>query len=369
MAWLAFCVRQWRALALVTCVVATLGSAEAARAEQLFGFNEASNHNELSPAADDRLARLEAAAGGEIHRVVVSWKDVEQDLVNGTPVQDWRYYDRAIGSIRAAGMRPLIVIMNAPKWAQAALECQGPICPPAPSKLSQWARFAYDVTRRYPEAVAIEVWNEPNGRGQWNTSAGPDPERYAQLFSHAAGAIHYADATMPVLVGSVTYWPKDEPRHRMTIPTFAERFYRAGGASQLRPGDGWGLHAYPWTNELETLDGQFATIMRQARQSLARFDPGRRIWITETGVTTTGKWAVSERAQAKGILTLKRKVPTMDDVRSLLIHSTVEAPFNRHHLHEPGYGLIRRSDLSPKIAYCALAELAGADRSFTGCPP
>lgn len=355
-----------RVASISACAFALLAFPPSASADVLFGFNEAPNHNALSAETDAALSRMEAAAGGEVHRIIVSWKDVEQEVGPRGVVQDWRYYDRVIANMGRAGLRPLIVIMKAPDWALAPFECQGNICPPAPTHLDDWARFAYDVTKRYPQAVAVEVWNEPNGRGQWEVASGPDPARYAQLFNQAAGAIHFADPSMPVLVGSVTYWEKDDRAH-MTIPKFLEGFYRAGGAAQLRPGDGIGLHAYPWITELETLDGPFAKIMKQMRDALALRDPRRPIWITETGVTTTGRFAVSERAQAKGILTLATRIPSMPDVRALLIHSTIESPFDRNHLQEPGYGLVDRGNLAPTLAYCALAELAATPTSATGC--
>ena len=173
---------------------------------------------------------------------------------------------------------------------------------------------------------------------------------------------------MKVLAGAITYQDVDVPQKKMSIPTFLERFYRAGGRNQMAPGDGLSLHAYPWIDELETLDGLFARTMRQAREALARFDPERKIWITETGATTTGRWAVSDRTQGKALVTLARKVPRMDDVRALMIHSTVEAAHNSNHPHEKGYGLVLRNTLQPKLGYCALAELAAASRALTGCP-
>ena len=346
-------------LASVAVFFLLAGSAQAVE----FGFNEAWGHNELSPETDARLSQMEADAGGEVHRLVVQWDDVEHQ----EGVFDWRYYDRVIDNVEAAGMRPLIVIMNAPRWAQTPFECQGEICPPAPNRLDDWARFAYEVTLRYPQAAAIEVWNEPNGRGQWVTAAGPDPERFASVFNSAAGAIHFANPTMPVIVGSVTYWLEDD-RYHMTIPKFVERFYRAGGGAQLRPEiDGIGLHAYPWITELTTLDGPFSTILSQMRGELARFDPTRKIWMTETGVTTSGRYAVTRREQALGILTLATVVPTMPDIAALTIHSSIEAPADRNSPDDPGYGLVSRQELEPSLAYCALAELHGTSTSTTGC--
>ena len=351
--------------ALTLC---SLAMAPRAEAEMLFGFTEAANHNDLTVASQNRLLDLEAAAGGELHRVVLLWKDVEPYLVNGSPVQNWSYYDTVINSALARGIRPILVVMSAPTWAQQALDCQGAHCPPAPSKLTAWSRFIYDTVKRYPGAAAIEVWNEPNLRGQWSTREGPDPARYAQLFNHAAGAAHYADPTMRVLAGAITYQDSDVAKKKLSIPTFLEGFYRAGGASQMGAGDGLSLHAYPWVDELESLDGLFAKTLRQVREALARFDPARKIWITETGATTTGRWAVSEREQAKALVTLARRVPRMDDVRALLIHSTVEAAYNSNHPQEQGYGLVLRDRLKPKLGYCALAEVADASRALTGCP-
>lgn len=354
----------WLAAGVAACLVAAPAGAQTA-----LGFTEAAEHNSLTPAAQDRLLDLEAAAGGRLHRIVLLWKDVEPYLVNGRPVQNWSYYDRVVSAVVARGMKPVIAVMSAPGWAHGVLECQGAHCPPATNQLGAWSRFIYDLTRRYPQAAAIEIWNEPNLRGQWATSSGPDPERYAQLFSHAAGTIHFADPTMRVLAAAITYQDRDVDGRRLTIPTFLERFYRAGGASQMAPGDGLSIHAYPWIDELETLDGLFARTLGQARDAVARFDPGRQIWLTETGATTTGPWAVTERAQAKALVTLARKLPRMSDVRAYFIHSTVEAPFNANHPHEQGYGIVRRNTLEPKLGYCSLAELAGAARALTGCPP
>ena len=363
--------RMFSARWLVAIAVAVgLSSAGTAQAAPHFGFTGAAKYNSFLPEKDNEIAKLEAAAGADVRRLTMLWKEVEGTLdASGNPVQHWGYYDRVINNRLDKGIRPIIVIMAAPRWAQNTWACKGEFCPPAPDHLDDWAEFAYDVAKRYPRAAAIEVWNEPSLRGQWTMSNGPDPEYYARVFSYAAGAIHYADPSIPVLVGSVTYWPQDEPKLRMTIPTFLNRFYAAGGGAQLRPGDGVGLHAYPWINELETLDRQFAKIMAQIRGVLAQRDPTRKIWVTETGATTSGNWAVSQREQALGILTLKRKVSAMSDVGAVLIHSAVESPWDPNHPQESGYGLLKRSDLAPKMAYCALAELAGSPRELTGCAP
>lgn len=144
------------------------------------------------PTTDDLLNQREADAGAEINRLTISWADVDRDR----NVQDWTIYDRRIASIEAAGMQPLIILQGSPSWARTGLHCNSRpvVCPPDDAHMANWERFAYQVATRYPNAAAIEVWNEPNWYGSWPTNGGPDPERYARMFRLASGAIKFVDS-------------------------------------------------------------------------------------------------------------------------------------------------------------------------------
>lgn len=229
--------RRIARIAGILAAFAIVAWAPAASADPILGFND--SWDPLPPQADAAANDLEARVGARIDRIVISWADVEARLdANGRAVQDWFVPDRRIRAIENAGMRPLIIVTGSPKWAHndPLMPCHGrPVfCPPVPAHLDDWQRFVYDVTRRYPRAVGIEVWNEPNLLGCWPRNGGPDPAAYAELFTKAAGAIHFADPTMPVLIGSLVYFHEDQQRG-LSIPTFLRRFFAAGGGTSLRP--------------------------------------------------------------------------------------------------------------------------------------
>ncbi len=338
--------------------------APAASAEPLFGFNDSFA---VPPAADeDRLNLLEARAGAEISRLTVSWADVDHD----PDKQEWAIYDRRIQSIRDAGMKPLIILQGSPAWARPGLHCfSRPIfCPPDAAHLDDWEHFSYQVAERYPDAVAFEVWNEPNWRGAWQNFNGPNPEHYAAMFKRSVGAVRFAVPSMPVLIGSLTYSLRDVERGNMTIPTWLRRFALAGGASFLRPGDGIGIHAYPWTDEMETLDTQFAAIMKQIREQRNAWTPGAEIWVTETGATTTGPHPVTERQQARTIVHILNALLD-DNLGAVLVHTSVEPTPNPAHPAEEGSGVLKWETFAPKPAYCVLLARAGTyNPIYPGCP-
>ena len=137
----------------------------------------------------------------------------------------------------------------------------------------------------------------------------------------------------------------------------------------MRPGDGIGIHPYPWIDEMETLDTQFATIMRQIREQRDIWAPGKKIWVTETGATTTGPHPVSERQQARTIIHLLNEMLDDGDLGAVLIHTPVEPTPDPRHPAEVGSGLLKWETLVAKLAYCALLARAGGDwASYPGCP-
>ena len=349
-------------LVLIACCSLT----PEAKAAPQFGFNQ--SFAVPPPATDGLLNEREVDAGAKIDRLTVSWADVDHDR----STQDWARYDRRIAAIEAAGMKPLIILQGSPSWARTGLACNSrPVfCPPDSAHLANWERFAYQVAERYPNAAAIEVWNEPNWYGTWPTSSGPDPEHYARMFRLAHGAIKFVNPSMRVLVGSLVYsYRGDVPQGNMSIPTWLRGFAFAGGTSVMRPEDGIGIHAYPWVDEMETLDTQFATIMRQIREQRDIWLPGKKIWVTETGVTTTGSHAVSERQQARTITYLLNELLDDSDLGAVLIHTSIEPTPDPRNPAEVGSGLLKWETLRAKLAYCVLVARAGGDwASYPGCP-
>jgi hypothetical protein len=346
----------------------------AAASGPLFGFADSSALYPYEGApSPERLAELEAEAGAEVARFSLHWEAVQPlPPLLGSGYR-WARFDRFVAALEQRGIRPLPVLIGAPGWAREPPPlCAGTLCPPARWRLDEWAAFAAAVARRYPQAAAIEVWNEPNHGAAWQTLTGPNPGRYARLFSRAARAIRAVDPGLPVLIGSVGYTHPDggSPRD-MAIGEFLGRFYDSVEAAALHPGVRLGLHVYPGAAELGELraDGQFASTLAEARAVRDARDPGRTLWITEVGASTTlerdGE-AVSETEQASAVLNALDALEAAPDIGAALVYTVVDrAP--RWDPAEEGFGLVRRGPgFEPKPAYCAIAARRGEPRP-AGC--
>jgi hypothetical protein len=329
----------------------------------LFGFGDSSAIYEYPGApTPERLAGLEAGAGAEVGRFTISWESLQPaPPTHGRPQFEWDQFDRFVEALDGHGIRPLPVLLGAPGWARDPPPiCLGSMCPPSRHRLDQWAAFVAAVARRYPEAAAIEIWNEPNHVSSWRTLKGPDPERYAALFERSVRAVRSVDPELPVLIGSVAAAGSGGLRKDTTIPDFLNGFYDTVDPAVLDSAIGLGVHAYPSVHELDRLEpnGGFATTLRQVRGVRDARDPRRLLWVTELGASTTAARVgppVSEAEQASAVRNALTYLEGERDVRAALVYTVVERP--PHILSaEQGYGVVERGPgFAPKLAYCAIA--------------
>jgi hypothetical protein len=344
------------AIALVLVLVGLLIPAQVAAEPEHLGLSEGGTlRDSLTPPRTADLTRA-AVGPGAVVRYGISWRHVDGS--------GWHQYDELYAALRARGLRPLPIVIDAPR--RANLICLAPPCPPTRPHYAGWGRFVSSVAQRYPDSVAIEVWNEPNMRANWNTLLGPDPAWYAELFRVATNAVGAVDSSMPVLVAGLAPLPRDIGLFHLSVRTFLSRFY-SHAASALRPVDGLSLHPYPARYEL-TVDklllpsSEFSKYMRDVRQVRDARDPAgsaRSLWVTEVGWTMTGSRAVTESQQAQGVMSVFDVLSEMPDVSTVLIHRLAD-PKPRLGLArgEMGFGLVRK-DLSPKASYCSLAARLG----------
>jgi hypothetical protein len=358
------------ALALLLAATGLAIAAPSRAGAQVFGFNvqAAQEHLPGSPTSAD-VAMLGAQAGAQAERMTISWKEVQPVVgLRGRPASHWGPFDHEVAAMQARGIRPLIMIANAPKWADGLGACTGDHCPPDNAHLDDWRRFAGAVAARYPTAVGIEIWNAPNTKAWWHTRHGPSARQYAHVFGAAARGIHYWNPSMRILFGSVGYsYRGDIKGGILSIPTFLKYFYLNVDYTQFRAQDGLSVRAYPMPPEVDTLDGQFARTMAQVRKARDTYDPSRQIWVTETGVTTTGPNAATEDQQARGDVNALRNLQASSDVGGVFIHTLVEPLWNPGSPSESGFGVVTRGSLQPRPAYCAIAQLITGG-SPAGCP-
>lgn len=325
--------------------------------DSVFGFTSSPFDDNISP----HLSLLGRLAGAEVQRIAVRWIDVQR---KGPNQSTWDQYDQIIQDTLDAGVQPLLMLADAPEWADDS-SCDAKHCPPGKGHYDDWATWVGEVTSRYPEIWGIEIWNAPNTKAWWNVDGGPSPPRYAEVFKWAARVIHSLRPGMPVLFPSIGYSWRGDRTGIVSIPTFLKKFYNTIGTFRPNPlarTDMLSFHPYPAKSELDTLDGQYARAKQQVREKRNARDPGRQLFVTEVGISTTGKGAPNEPTQARGLLRIVRDLENDHDMRGIIVHTLYETKGNRLYPIEKGYGVVERDTFRPKPAFCVLARHAGTSK-------
>jgi hypothetical protein len=340
-------------LVCLTAVVAAPAHAAPRAPVVQFGFNE-------WPDAEHHA--LQTQVGAPVLRMFVGWNHVQP-----TPdTWNWDLHDGQYAAARAAGLRPLIVAVAAPCWANPADPCSGSTwIVPDSAHDADWAEFTRRLARRYPGAIGIEIWNEPNIGPAFGWSV--DPVRYTGLLRTAHGAIKRVSRNMPVISGGLFATPVSG-HYGTSDSAFVAAMYAAGAGRYM---DGIGVHPYPvaggWDGtparyDLAALDDGLARV-RTVRDAAGASTP---LWVTETGESTGTQDgsppAATDAQQAEDILGIVRRLRAARDVRVALIHRLVDSPGAQsdYVALEAGFG-VYRADGSPKPAACAISrELGGS---------
>jgi hypothetical protein len=341
------------AAGLVAAVVLTVPFAGAQAPPQSaphFGFNEDwhLHQNQLD---------LTAAAGSDTIRTGMYWTGVEykRDHYN------WGLYDQLYSRVLSLGMRPLFVLTNAPCWAAvSAKACKRGkrsdlAQPPAPGEYDEWTEFAGLVAQRYPEARAIEIWNEPNLTKFWYPR--PKPRRYADVLRTAAEGIHAANPEMPVLLAGMVP-TRGKSKTKLGFKRFLRRVYKSGAAQFA---DGIGFHPFAafWHRSIPRVLAKVEALMASIRGIMSHFGDGDKdVWVTEIGLSTTGRpKGFTEAEQADGLSAMYRLLSEMPGVPAVIVHRFLDQNGGKKNW-QTGAGVVSASG-NLKPAYCALAAELG----------
>jgi hypothetical protein len=266
----------------------------------------------------------ERQEGATVTRLFVNWYQVEPQA----GVWDWSRIDQAYQLAVAAGLRPLLVANAAPCWAQASCNLLFG-APPDPAHDADWAAFISQLVRRYPLAIGVEVWNEPNLAGAFYPQA--DPARYTQLLEEAYKAIKSVNPAMPVISGGLAMnGAVGIAAGSYADQTFLTQMFADGA---LRWMDGLAVHIYPTVQRgaNEVWDPAAVSQWLGQAESIAAAAgaPELPIWITEIGVSTaTGAGAplpVTPQQQATDLVTMIDTAQADPHVRAMFVFSLQDA--------------------------------------------
>jgi hypothetical protein len=326
------------AIALLIALIVALALAAPAGAKKLsFGYNDEwfSKPNMIGHAV---------AGGANTIRVPFAWALLEPQRGN----RFWMGYDDMYHRILATGARPLITVMGAPCWA--AVHCAGGLTNVPKSKhMDSWARFVGDVARRYPKARGIEVWNEQNLAKFWPAKL--SARKYGRVLRAAGRGVREANPKMPVISGGLLPSPDDDPG-QVAYPKFLKRSLKT---AKRRNYDGVGIHPFPFF--ADDAVGKVRQVIRKTRRITRRAGGrGKRIWVTEVGVSTAPPDNYTLRGQARTLGRIYDALARMRDVASIIVHKFEDDPGGTR--REAGWG-VTNANGSPKPSFCALAKRRG----------
>ena len=331
--------------------------------DKIFGVHEPNSWLRQDPPGPtpSQITSLLGGLHAEAQRWVVRW-DVAESSAPGSSghTYNWGPYKDMYQYDLAAGIRPLIVIKDAPRWAWApGVPTNASRVPPGPAHLDDWAAFAAAVARRFPAAVGIEIWNEPNQTEFWGRGwVAPDAGYYTQLLRSAYPAIKAQAPGMLVIGGATSRTGPDTLGANISTYDFTRRVFELGGRSYM---DAVSTHPAPVVGQ--PLGWQLfqpgIDYVRRAERDTGVSVP---IWLTEVGATTTpGKEVqVSEQQQADVLVDFFFWVQTQPDIQAFFIHTLTE-PDNAVNLPNMGFALVHgtsQTGFVPKPAYWALAWAA-----------
>jgi hypothetical protein len=300
---------------------------------------------------------LQKMTGAPLRRINIPWSTVQP-----TPgTWNWSTYDAEYQTALRGGLQPLIMLFTAPCWARPGTACSSTVTgPPAPAYQSYWVQFVRQATLRYPRAVGIEIWNEPNLDFMWTPIA--DGAGYAQLLKISYPAVKAVNPSMPVVSAGLD--ALDIPG-RGTIgegdKSYLTAMLSAGAGNYL---DAIGLHPYPWqpdgTGWYVWSPISLANTLDRDRAVRNSFGLSKPFWITEIGESTATQTgfppAVSPQQQRTDLVAMLQMAQAAPDVPVFIVHTIMD--FFSTNPVESGFGVFTYTGAA-KPAACGLSAALG----------
>ena len=335
------------------------------------GYDGSPNRSGRAATASQEAAFVRGI-GGTLLRVPVVWAQAEPDApIAGVHQYHWPR-DDLYSKLVSQGVRPILTLLGAPRWALASTAGCTQVCaqPPGPGHAADFAAFAAAVARRYPLAAAIEIWNEPNNHH--GSVQGPRPAEYAAMLAQAYDAIKAQRPAMRVLAGALGAYGASPAQPTtasdMRLGDYLQAMLAGGAAAHM---DGLSFHPYPHSvkpNPDNTFYDAFSVIDATLA---ADGDSAERLVPTEFGLST------DEATQDDRSAVLRARwhdlndpspaaaypVPGQARVDAVVFHTDVDAIAYDH------YGWLsvvsNRSTFHPYAVWCDFARMVAGRQ---GCP-
>ncbi|HRQ36409.1 MAG TPA: cellulase family glycosylhydrolase [Chloroflexota bacterium] len=248
--------------------------------------------NEAEEGKRARSLELARQAGFTFMRQEFPWEDIEihgkGDFVDRrndpAGVDAWLKYDHIVDLAEAYNIEMIARLSNPPAWSRALPEEQtGSLAPP--DDVQDFVDFVTAVASRYRGRIHYyQIWNEPNGNGEWGHHQPVNPEQYTDFLCRAYDAVKAVDPTAVVLAGALTPTVELSPANVNDL-VFLQRMYNAGAADcfDVMSAQGYGLWSGAADQRLRPTVINFPHHLLIRDLMVRNGDAARPIWISEMG--------------------------------------------------------------------------------------
>ncbi len=212
------------------------------------------------------------ANGAQAVRIDVSWRMLEPDAQGVFSAWGLAQVDKSIQMAQARGLRPLVTLWMAPKWANGSDDER--VAPTSAVGLAGLTDVSKRLAVRYAGVVdGWEVWNEPNLN---DFMRGADPVVYAGVLKAAYAGFKAGSASTPVVFGGPS----------CVDDVWVGKVLAAGGAGKY---DVMGVHPYQAVGDEAPEVPDNGTKYRMNHLPaliavMAKYGEGAKpIWFTEFG--------------------------------------------------------------------------------------
>ncbi|MCL4266401.1 MAG: arabinogalactan endo-1,4-beta-galactosidase [Anaerolineae bacterium] len=330
-----------------------------------------------------RSLELAQQAGFTFMRQEFTWEDIEihakGDFVdrrndpNG--VDAWLKYDHIVQLAEEYDIEMIARLSNPPAWSRALPEEQtGSLAPP--DDYQDFVDFVTAVASRYQGRIHYyQIWNEPNGNGEWGHHQPVNPEQYTDLLCRAYEAVKAVDPTAVILAGALTPTVELSPANVNDL-VFLQRMYNAGAAAcfDVMSAQGYGLWSGATDQRLRPTVINFPHHLLIRDLMVRNGDAAKPIWISEMGwnVAPEGMEAhfgrVTEAQQARYAVEAYDRIQAEWPWVGVSAYWFLKRPSDSERNDAWYYFRLLEPDFTPLPVYNALVDRAAQNKPVVPLP-
>ncbi len=235
--------------------------------------------------------QLASQAGFRFIRQEFVWEDIEihgkgdfEDRRHEPFRSAWEKYDNIVDLAEVNEIEIIARLSNPPTWSRALpVETTGTLAPP--DNYDDFGDFAAAVAERYNGRIRyFQLWNEPNGNGEWGNHQPVSPEQYTELLCIAYQRIKAVNPDAVVLAGALTPTVAINDGNLNDL-IFLERMYAAGAGEcfDVMSAQGYGLWSGALDQRLKPNVINYPHNLYLRDVMVRHGDADKPIWISEMG--------------------------------------------------------------------------------------